>query len=89
MKETETKRIQFTIEELKTLEFHLGNELEAYFEMLQGFEKREDWDDFNEWRPTWLALDKLYQKVITKNGLVGKWRWWYKEEEQTENKNQK
>ena len=78
-KETETKRIQFTIEELKTLEFHLGNELEQYFEMLNEATEREDWEEYNEWRPTWLALDKLYQKIITKNGLVGKWRWWYNE----------
>ena len=81
MKETETKRIQFTIEELKTLEFHLGNELEAYFEMLQGFEKREDWEDFNEWRPMYIELDRIYNKMFKKYGLVGKWRWWYNEKE--------
>ena len=87
MENKETKRIQFTIEELKTLEFHLGNELEQYFQMLKEADEREDWEEFNDWRPTWLALDKLYDKVITKNGLVGKWRWWYNQKE--ENQNQK
>jgi len=84
----ETKRIQFTIDELKTLEFHLGNELEAYFEMLQGFEKRGDWEDFNEWRPMYIQLDRIYNKMFKKYGLVGKWRWWY-EEEGTETQKEK
>lgn len=76
----ETKRIQFTIEELETMEFHLGNELETYFEMLKEAKEAEMWDDYNEWRPTYLQLHDLYEKAITKNGLVGKWRWWYNQE---------
>ena len=82
----ETKRIQFTIEELKTLEFHLGNELETYFEILKEADERKDWDEYNEWRPAWLALDKLYNKMFKKYGLIGKWRWWYNEDEQLESK---
>ena len=77
----ETKRIQFTIEELKTMEFHLGNELETYFEMVIEAKKNGDWDDYNAWRPTYLELRELYDKVITKNGLVGEWRWWYESNE--------
>jgi hypothetical protein len=82
MKENkETKRIQYTIEELKTLEFHLGNELETYFEIVKEATEREDWEEVNEWRPAWLELERLYNKTFKKYGLVGKWRWWYNEEE--------
>jgi hypothetical protein len=78
MKENkETKRIQFTNEELKTLEFHLGNELETWFEMLKEADETKSWEDYNEWRPTWLLLDKLYGKIFNNTkGIVGSWRWW-------------
>lgn len=82
----ETKRIQFTIEELKTLEFHLGNEIEAYHEMLEGFEKNEEWEDFHEWRPTYVALWNVYDKTFKNTDIIGKWRWWYKEKEEVQSK---
>ena len=85
-KKKETKRIQFTGNELEVLEFHLGNEIEAYHEMLQSFEKNEEWEDFHEWRPTYVALWDVYDKITKNTDLVGKWRWWYKEEEKVESK---
>lgn len=73
----QTKRIQFTMNELEVLEYHLGNELEAYIEMLSEHIEKDQWEDVYEWKQIYNSLTDVYHKIIIKNGLTPRWRMWY------------
>ena len=65
MKDTKKMRIQFTETELRTLLYHIDNELESIFEVVRDLKKRpEEQEDTLNYTREYETLSKVQRKLL-------------------------
>lgn len=61
--EKQNTRIQFTMDELKALKYHLDSERDSLLEVITDHQVRNEMDEAHAWQATLNQLEQIYNKI--------------------------
>lgn len=61
--EKQNTRIQFTMDELEALKYHLDSERDSLLEVITDHQGRNEMDEAHAWKATLNQLEQIYNKI--------------------------